>query len=81
MKKSGKRVVSLPSVRENDRNLSYIARSIDNAKKGCYENNRCLKIDEGYGDYNMKLFRLKSKRDYVRNIPTIFSNSFKNLLQ
>lgn len=79
MKKSAKRVISLPSVSEADHSLSYIARSIDNARNGCYQNNR-FKIDEGYGDYNMNLFRLREKRQYLRNIPSLFSQTFKNLL-
>ncbi len=53
-------MVTLPQVNSNERN--YLMRSIDIAKKGCYDNNRKLKIDEGFGDYNMNLFRLRNKR-------------------
>ena len=42
--KSKKRVVSLPQVREHEGSASYIARSIANARNGCYEGTR-LKID------------------------------------
>ena len=60
MKKSGKRVVTLPQVLTTE--SRYLSRSIDTAKKGCYDHKRKLRIDLGYGDYNMNLFRLRSKR-------------------
>lgn len=28
------------------------------------------------GDYRMRLFRTKDKKDYVRNIKSVFTNSF-----
>ena len=63
-KKTNKKNISLPNVKEKED--SYALKAIDLAKKGCYNSNRQLKIDEGYGDYSMNLFRLKHKRKYVR---------------
>lgn len=78
MRKTHKKNFSLPNVKQKD--SSYVAKSIDIAKKGCYNSNKELKIDDAYGDYNMNLFRFKNKRKFVRDIPTAFSGAIKTLL-
>jgi hypothetical protein len=52
----GKKPLTLPDVTKG---TSYVFRSINTVKKGCYDENNKLRIDQGYGDYNMSIFRLK----------------------
>lgn len=56
MNHRGKRPLTLPDVAKA---TSYVFRSINTVKKGCYDENNRLRIDQGYGDYNMNIFRLK----------------------
>jgi hypothetical protein len=56
MNQRGKRPMTLPDVTKG---TSYVFRSINTVKKGCYDESNKLRIDQGYGDYNMNIFRLK----------------------
>lgn len=56
MNHRGKRPLTLPDVAKA---TSYVFRSINTVKNGCYDENNRLRIDQGYGDYNMNIFRLK----------------------
>jgi hypothetical protein len=47
------------------------------AKEGCYDQQKRLKIDGGFGDYNMKLFRFRERLKFVREIPSAFTSSIK----
>jgi hypothetical protein len=71
MKRNIKRAIKLPDVK--DKRISYALHSVDIAKKGCYNEDKKLLIDEGYGDYNMKLFRMKDRKKYITSIPTAFT--------
>lgn len=56
MNLGGKRPLTLPDVAKG---TSYVFRSINTINKGCYDETNKLRIDQGYGDYNMRIFRLK----------------------
>jgi len=51
-----KRPLTLPDVTKG---ASYVFRSINTIKSSCYDETNKLQIDQGYGDYNMRIFRLK----------------------
>lgn len=74
-----RRPVSFPVVKSE--NISYTLRSISLAKEGCYDKNKRLLVDGGYGDYNMRLFRLRDKLRFVREIPSAFSSSIREALE
>lgn len=79
MRRDKKETCSLPHTKLQQK--SYVEKSLSIAKRGCYNSNRELKIDDGFGDYNMNLFRLRNKRKYIRNIPTAFSPEIRDLLR
>ena len=56
MTQRGKKPLNFPNV---SKGTSYVFRSINTVKKGCYDETNKLRIDQGYGDYNMSIFRLK----------------------
>ena len=74
-----RRPVSLPLVKGD--NISYTLRSISLAKEGCYDKQKRLNIDGGYGDYNMKLFRFRERLKFVRDIPSALTPSIKEALK
>ena len=78
MRKGHKKNISLPNV--NDKDKSYITKSIEMYKNGCYNSEKGINIDGAYGDYNMHLFRLKNRKNFTRNIPSAFTSNIKNLL-
>lgn len=79
MKPKNKKPIKLPDV--NEKSLSYALHSIEVAAKGCYDDNKKLRLDEGFGDYNMRLFRFKDRKKYLKNIPSAFTPSIQRLLQ
>lgn len=54
---------------------SYIEKTLDLLEGGCIKEGS-LNIDGDIGDYRMRLFRNKDKKDYARNIHSVFTNSF-----
>lgn len=54
---------------------SYIEKTLDLLEGGCVKEGS-LNIDGDIGDYRMRLFRNKDKKDYARNIRSVFTNSF-----
>ena len=78
MRSKGKKSLKLPEV--NEKSLSYALHSINVASQGCYDNNKRLRLDEGFGDYNMRLFRLRDKVRYVKDIPSAFTPDIRKLL-
>jgi hypothetical protein len=36
-----------------------------------------IKLDGGYGDYSMAIFRVKDKKKFMRGIPTLFTSDRK----
>ena len=73
---SSKRPKSLPVLFEPKK--CYITKSINRIEKGCYDSKGRLAIDGGYGDYNMSLFRLKDKRKFIREVPSVFTAEIKD---
>ena len=71
MKPRHKKSITLPNF--NQKASTYTSRVIELSKAGCYDPQKRLKIDGGFGDYNMSLFRLKNRKKIVRNIPTAFT--------
>jgi hypothetical protein len=78
MRSKGRKSFKLPDV--NERSPSYALHSIHVASKGCYDNNKRLRLDQGFGDYNMRLFRLKDRVRYVKDVPSAFTPTIKRLL-
>lgn len=69
----------MPNVK--DTSISYVLNSIKIAKNGCYDDQKRLYIDGGFGDYNINLFRLRNKRKFIRDIPSSFTPTIKDLLE
>lgn len=72
-----RKAASLPPLRKQE--PSYIEKSMALLEAGCHQD-ESLKIDGFYGDYRMKLFRLKDKNHYANNIKSIFTNTFRESL-
>jgi hypothetical protein len=70
---------SLPAIRT--RTPPTALRAVALARAGCYDTQGHLLIDEGYGDHNMSLFRLRNRRKYLREVPSAFVPSIKDLLR
>lgn len=64
----------------NEKSLSYALHSINVASKGCYDNSKRLRLDQGFGDYNMRLFRLKDRVRYVKDVPSAFTPTIRRML-
>lgn len=78
MKVKGKKGVRLPEV--TSQTLSYALHSIDLSNNGCYDTHTRLRLDNGFGDYNMRLFRPKDRKKYLKSIPTAFTPNIQRLL-
>ena len=76
MHSSRKKAQSLPPLKES---ISYIQHTLDLMQSG-YSKDNHLKIDGSIGDYRMKLFRSKDKKEYANGIKSIFTTTFTNSL-
>lgn len=58
---------------------SYIERTLELLDNGCYKGST-LNIDGDIGDYRMRLFRNRDRKDYAKNITSVFTSSFTDSL-
>lgn len=71
MKPRHKKSITLPNF--NQKASTYTYKALELSKVGCYDQEKRLKIDGGFGDYNMYLFRLRNRKKMIRNVPTAFT--------
>lgn len=73
MSSLSKQTGSLPPL--GQKHYSYIERTISFLEEGGKEGKH-LKIDGDFGDYRMRLFRLKDRKKYANDIKSVFTSTF-----